>query len=217
MFREITSIFQLATAGRDIGRLIHEFEMQEDGVRSRADLEAFLRREPQFDANGLIRYLITSGWAVELATGVSRPHGDLDIILMDKTDRREKDRISGTYGVDALTAKKNWGGMESSNVFLLANAIAAKFGKKDSELYVVHPATILAQKLGHYDPRLREEDLKDVDTILNYLAKLPDKEIFYNIFYETLLRMPEVSGLQVRDRLEAMQKRHGGSLKTILL
>ena len=208
MLQEITGLFKLATAGRDIGRLTHEFEMQEDGVRSRADLEAFLRREPQFDANGLIRYLITSGWAVELATGVSRPHGDLDIILMNKTDRREKDRVSGTYGVDVLTAKTNWVGMESSNTFLLANAIFTNApGYKGEKTLVVHPATILAQKLGYYDPRLRDEDLKDVDTILRYLARLPDKEAFYNVFYETLLRMPAVSGLQVQDRLLAMRSR----------
>lgn len=48
--------------------------------------EELLDIEPQRTADGILRYLVTSGLAVELTTGYERHHHDLDLVIMDPTN-----------------------------------------------------------------------------------------------------------------------------------
>src|SRR5258708_8453972 len=79
-----------------------------------SELERLLQLEPQRDASGILRYLVTSGMAVELVTGYERQHHDLDLVIMDpaNTDYWE------VYGTDNVTPERYWADMEFDPEFL---------------------------------------------------------------------------------------------------
>lgn len=130
-------------------------------------LEMILETEAQRNANGTLRYLVTSGMAVEMVTGFERPHHDIDLVIMDPDNRSHWDLI----GTDNVTPGQYWADMEFDAEFLEATARKAKTRKrgKSPTVEVVHPGIIMVQKASDCfgrPPRPRDKD--DVDAIVEH-------------------------------------------------
>lgn len=130
-------------------------------------LEMILETEPQRDHSGLLRYLVTSGLAVEMLTGFQRSHHDIDLVIMDPENQSYWDLI----GTDNVTPRQYWADMEFDPDFLETTAREARTRKqgKSPTVEVVHPAIIMVQKSSDAwgrPPRKRDND--DVTAIANH-------------------------------------------------
>lgn len=130
-------------------------------------LEMLLDAEPQRDRTGTLRYLVTSGLAVEMLTGYEREHHDIDLVIMSPTDRRRWDLI----GTDNVTPGQYWADMAFEAKFLEETAIAVKTRKRGNSpvAEVVHPAIILVQKSSDAFGRPpRKRDMDDVSALVRH-------------------------------------------------
>jgi hypothetical protein len=129
-------------------------------------MESLIQTRPQRNSVGGLQYLITNGLAVELITGVSRPHDDLDIVVLQ--DNMKKWR---SLGIDVITPRDYFAGMILDPHFL--QATAQKVTHKNQTIYTIHPGIILVQKATGYEyngvqfPR-RPKDIAEVTNILTY-------------------------------------------------
>jgi hypothetical protein len=135
-------------------------------------LEALLEAEPQRDSAGMLRYLLTSGLAVELITGFERFHHDIDLVIMEPSKRRKWDLI----GTDNVTPGRYWADMQFEPPFMedTARTVATRRKGKPPVVEVVHPGIILVQKSSDAfgrPPRQRDRD--DVGAIVRHWV---DKE-----------------------------------------
>lgn len=130
-------------------------------------LEMILEAEPQRDARGALRYLVTSGLAVEMVTGFERPHHDIDLVIMDPENRNYWDLI----GTDNVTPGQYWANMKFDPEFLEASAREAKTRKrgKSPVAEVVHPGVVMVQKASDAFGRPpRKKDQDDVEAIVRH-------------------------------------------------
>jgi len=130
-------------------------------------LEMILEAIPQRDTQGRLRYLVTSGLAVELVTGFQRTHHDIDLVIMNPDNRRRWDLV----GTDNVTPGKYWAGMSFDPEFLeaTARAVPTRTGQNPPLVQVVHPAIIMVQKSSDAfgrPPRTKDED--DVHAIIRH-------------------------------------------------
>lgn len=138
------------------------------GLRERfKQLEDILTIEPQRAADGRLRYLVTSGLAVEMVTGFRRDHHDIDLVVMDPDDTNRWDLI----GTDNVTPGEYWADMEFDAKFLETTAREATMqkGATSPVVEVVHPGIIMVQKASDAfgrPPRRKDED--DVSAIIRY-------------------------------------------------
>jgi hypothetical protein len=131
-------------------------------------LEMILGAEPQRDQAGSLRYLLTSGLAVELMTGYVRPHHDIDLVIMDPAN---KGKFWELYGTDNVTPGQYWAAMRFEPEFLgnTARKVRTRGGEGSPVVEVVHPGIILAQKSSNAwgrPPRAR--DKSDVAAIVKH-------------------------------------------------
>lgn len=120
------------------------------------------------DEAGKLRYLLTSGLAVELTTGFVRPHHDIDLVIMDPAN---KGHYWEMYGTDNVTPGQYWADMQFDPEFLEDNArsIATRNGRRAPVVEVVHPGVILTQKSSDAWGRApRERDEADVSAIVGH-------------------------------------------------
>ncbi len=163
----------------------HEMEMKVENLRNHIalivgkvitgkpgsnliQLFKLLQNEPQVE-DGNIRYLVTSGCAVELITGFKRSHHDLDLVILDNPNA-DKWEI---YGTDNVTAQKYWADMVFDPEFLANTAISLKIDSSDLnktfEILVVHPAILLVQKMSNAFGRLpRDKDWADAKALVKF-------------------------------------------------
>lgn len=130
-------------------------------------LEMLLVAEPQRDRTETLRYLVTSGLAVEMLTGYARDHHDIDLVIMDPTDRRRWDLI----GTDNVTPGQYWADMVFEADFLEETARTAKTRKRGKSpiAEVVHPAIIMVQKSSDAWGRPpRNRDIDDVSALVRH-------------------------------------------------
>ena len=133
-------------------------------------LEMLLSQEPQRDRNGRLRYLLTSGLAVELITGFRRDHHDLDLVIMDPS-QVGRWRLMGT---DNVTPGKYWADMEFDAEELERTAVSVSTRQRGRGFTVetVHPAIIMVQKSSDAFGRPpRQKDKDDVEAIATYWHK----------------------------------------------
>lgn len=132
----------------------------------RSELEQLLVVEPQRDDAGNLRYLVTSGMAVELVTGYEREHHDLDLVIMDpaNTDYWE------IYGTDNVTPQGYWADMKFDPVFLQDTVRRTKTRPRLGQIAeVVHPAILLVQKSSNAFGRApRPKDNADVVAVVKH-------------------------------------------------
>lgn len=130
-------------------------------------LERILALEPQFDSEGRLRYLLTSGLAVELITGFQRDHHDIDLVIMDEHESNRWLLI----GTDNVTPGQYWADMKFEPDYLQRTRRQefTRINKPSPRVEVVHPAIILVQKSSNAFGRPpRERDSQDVSAIVRH-------------------------------------------------
>lgn len=134
-----------------------------------SELEELLDCEPQRTEEGYLRYLVTSGMAVELVTGFEREHHDLDLVIMDpaNTDYWE------VYGTDNVTPQRYWARMKFDPAFLSNTArVTQTRGDHGAVTEVVHPAILMVQKSSNaFNRSPRSKDKADVVAIIEHWRK----------------------------------------------
>lgn len=134
-------------------------------------LERILALEPQFDPEGRLRYLLTSGLAVELITGFQRDHHDIDLVIMDEHESNRWLLI----GTDNVTPGQYWADMKFEPDYLQRTRRRefTRRNKPSPRVEVVHPAIILVQKSSNAFGRPpRERDSHDVSAIVRHWKKV---------------------------------------------
>lgn len=131
-------------------------------------LEMILDTESQRDAAGNLRYLLTSGLAVELLTGFRRSHHDLDLVIMDPENESHYWEL---YGTDNVTPGCYWADMQFNPKFLARTAreVRTRRKRRSPRVEVVHPGIILVQKSSDcFNRSPRPKDTQDVSAIVRY-------------------------------------------------
>lgn len=130
-------------------------------------LETILGIEPQRDASGNLRYLLTSGLAVELITGFQRHHHDLDLVVMDPANQRHYWEVHGT---DNVTPGQYWADMSFDADFLAETSRSVRTRVTNGlEVEAVHPGVIMVQKSSDCFGRPpRAKDAEDVTAIVDH-------------------------------------------------
>ena len=119
-----------------------------------------------------LRYLVTSGLAVELMTGYRRRHKDLDLVLMHPDVNDYPDVFSKT---DNTSPNQFWGGLRLDNRFLTATAMRSDDRTLDS-VYCAHPAITLVQKTSDAWGRApREHDYQDSLAVGYWMMIQPER------------------------------------------
>ena len=163
-------------------------------------LSGFLGKEPQRDAQGRVRYLLTSGLAVEVITGVSRYHHDIDLVLFDR-----RNGWWTRYITDNVTPDRYWAEMKFDPAYLEETAWEAQFqaGGAERTVSTVHPAIILVQKLSNAWGRPpRERDIKDVGELIKFWQGAQDGDPSWRAVMETAIAaLPQTEQAKTRERL----------------
>lgn len=163
-------------------------------------LSAFLAKEQQTDAAGRIRYLLTSGLAVEVITGVTRHHHDMDLVLFDF-----RNGWWLKYATDNVTADRYWADMSFDPEYLEQTAWTAQFQTEDNTetVLTVHPAIILVQKLSDAWGRPpRERDRIDVVSLIRYWQEShPNDPSWSPILAEAIAALPKSEQARTEARL----------------
>lgn len=130
----------------------------------RDELEQLLTLEPQRDADGNLRYLVTSGMAVALMTGYKRKYCDLDLVIMDPANVDYWE----LYGTDNVTPRRYLAHM----IFdpdLLRDTARTAYTQWNHGVVVeyVHPAILMVQKSSNvFGWAPRPKDVADVKAIV---------------------------------------------------
>ena len=161
-------------------------------------LASFSAKEPQKDSSGRFRYLLTGGLAVEAITGVSRFHHDTDLVIFDFRDRWWQ-----KYDTDNVDAQRYWANLSFDPVYLEETAWKADYNAngENHEIYTVHPATILVQKLSDAWDRLpRERDYKDASELIIYrITELNDDPSWNSVAQKAFFARSQIDFLTDRD------------------
>ncbi|MFH0864421.1 MAG: hypothetical protein V1858_05050 [Candidatus Gottesmanbacteria bacterium] len=163
----------------------------------------FIARLPQVDNKGNMRYLLTSGVAIELITGFKRHHHDLDIVSLDPSPDYRK------LGVDTVTPQKYWVGMYLDRQFLIDTAYQVKFGDEHGNPHTVatvHPAILFVQKLSDWFPhRRRPKDIEDAAHLFKYWAiSLSSDPSWYPVMERALQALPHAQRKDTSNRLSLL-------------
>lgn len=163
-------------------------------------LSGFVTREPQKDEQGRFRYLLTSGLAVEVITGATRYHHDIDLVLFDY-----RNAWWTRYVTDNVTPDKYWAQMKFDPAYLEETAWTAKFQANGAERTVstVHPAIILVQKLSNAWGRPpRERDTQDVKELVRFWQESQDSDPSWDAMIQAAIAaLPQTEQARTRERL----------------
>lgn len=174
------------------------------GYDPKAVLQRLLASEPQRDEeDGRLRYLLTSGLAVELITKDPREHHDLDLVIMDYS----QSDYWNILGTDNVTPGKYWADMQFRRTQLervARSTILFPDRRRSPIIEMVHPAIILVQKLSDAFGRPpRDKDYQDVKSLVRfYQLEAPDlKDMWPEVIEESILALPHKQQPITRQRL----------------
>lgn len=163
-------------------------------------LSGFLGKEPQRDSQGRVRYLLTSGLAVEVVTGATRYHHDIDLVLFDY-----RNNWWTRYVTDNVTPDRYWAQMKFDPAYLEETAWTAQFqaGGAERTVSTVHPAIILVQKLSNAWGRPpRERDIADVRQLMRYWQDAQNGDSSWQTVTEAAIAaLPQTEQARTRERL----------------
>lgn len=163
-------------------------------------LAGFVTKESQRDAQGRVRYLLTSGLAVEVITGATRFHHDIDLVLFDY-----RNNWWTRYVTDNVTPDRYWAEMKFDPAYLEETAWTAQFQAAGVERTVstVHPAIILVQKLSNAWGRPpRERDIADVGQLMRYWQEAQNGNPEWRAVIEAAIAaLPQTEQVWTRERL----------------
>lgn len=167
-------------------------------------LTSVLDTEPQRDQDGNIRYLLTSGLAVELTTGFERDHHDVDFVIMDPSHVNYWE----IWGTDNVTPGQYWAHMKLDPDFLsmFSSLIEFRYRGRVYQVETVDPAIILIQKLSNtWGRNPRQKDLADARALVSYWAEKENRdEQWTKVQEEALDALPSVELRQTLERLREM-------------
>jgi len=168
-------------------------------------LQRLAESEPQRDEEGNLRYLLTSGLAVEVITGFKRPHHDIDLVIQDK-----RGLWWMKYGTDNVTAEQYWAEMIFDPGYLEKTAWTTECGVngKRKQVLSVHPAIILVQKLSNAWGRPpRERDVKDVEALMSFWQETLNADPSWEpVMEKAITTLPKGERERTRARLSGVMK-----------
>jgi len=133
-------------------------------------LEAFLKACPQV-VDGRVRYLVSGGFAVEIASREVRTHKDIDIVLLDSGSANIR-WIS--CKLDIVRPETYFGHMELAPRVLLESALhtRTRSNRRGAKVSIVHPALVLVQKSSDFYGRApRQQDRDDARSLARLLQR----------------------------------------------
>jgi hypothetical protein len=171
------------------------------------ELAKLLDSQPQRTRTGKLIWLLTSGMAVEVATGVERQHHDVDIVVMDPKNLGEWEIL----GTDNVTPGQYWADMKFDRRYLEKTACKASFviGKRKYYIEIVHPSIIMAQKMSNaFGRNPREKDTLDAAMVIKWWKKYhSDQAPWINIVNRAVSALPEnQQGLTTKRIVEFVPK-----------
>jgi len=171
------------------------------------ELERILQLESQRDNHSQLRYLLTSGLAVELITGFEREHHDLDLVIMDP-DNEDYWEI---YGTDNVTPGQYWADMRFDPQYLDQTArMAFTRINKGMPVETVHPGILMVQKSSDafYRPP-RQKDTSDVEALIEYWKdKDPNPMRWHPVIQTAINALPQRQQKVTYGRLRSMVGRN---------
>lgn len=165
-------------------------------------LEAFLKQCPQV-AEGSVRYLVSGGFAVEIASRELRSHKDIDIVLL--ADNRDAIKWVSCK-LDMVKPETYFGHLNLASQVLLGSTIRSTTRPEGhgAEVHIVHPAFLLVQKSSDfYGKAPRNEDIQDAKSLARLLARgsLEEKREWSRLLSFGLDALPEHLARKARERL----------------
>ncbi|KKU10698.1 MAG: hypothetical protein UX13_C0005G0011 [Candidatus Woesebacteria bacterium GW2011_GWB1_45_5] len=155
------------------------------------ELAKLLDSQPQRTANGKLIWLLTSGMAVEIATGIERLHHDLDVVVMNPKNIYKWEIL----GTDNVTPGQYWADMNFDRKYLEKTACKTSFavGSRKYKVEIVHPVIIMAQKLSNAFGRPpRQKDVDDAAVTLKWWAKFyGDVSTWINVAKNAVEALPQ--------------------------
>jgi len=188
---------------KEHARIIAQLESSIGGPNITIEtLEAFLKKCPQV-IDGRVRYLVSGGFAAEIASREVRSHKDIDIVLLDANS-------SGICWVscklDIVKPDTYFGHMDLDPQIMRASALhtTTRPEERGVEVSTVRPALLLVQKSSDfYGKTPRREDLEDSRSLVRLLQRSSseDKRIWSRLLLYGLDSLPEHAQPQARERL----------------
>ena len=173
----------------ELGRLRRVFDsIVKRGTKD--ELARLLDSQPQRSRGGKLIWLLTSGLAVEVATGIERSHHDLDVVVMDPRNIWRWEIL----GTDNVTPGQYWAKMNFDPEYLEKTACKTSFaiGTTEYIVEIVHPSIIMAQKLSNaFGRNPREKDVIDAKTVVKWWKKyFSDRSTWINIVDKAVGALP---------------------------
>lgn len=169
---------------------------------TKEELYRLLQRIPQNDPQGRLRYLLTSGMAVELLTGVIRPHHDLDLVIMHNPVD-----VWDIYGTDNVTPQRYWADMKFDPRFLKETERPVELvieEEKPLAVWTVNPAIIFVQKLSNAFSRApRTKDYQDAQVLFDFRIRRDWRNKHWEpIIARAIEALPQAERERTRIRVE---------------
>ncbi|MBI3109519.1 hypothetical protein HYZ06_00565 [Candidatus Daviesbacteria bacterium] len=186
-------------------------ELQWHCANQLQQVREFLTRHPQRDAAGRIKFLVTSGFAAQLQTGIMRVHQDIDLIGLDDASLEGFRRWHGDG--DWVRYDSLHGDMMLNPDFLRETAVGVFIQPENFEVLTVSPAVNLFAKLaddedtgnefvrGPQKPRIN--DIFDAVAIL--CSEYPYQSNWQDEAQTVLVGLAPESMLTVRRRLDLLR------------
>jgi hypothetical protein len=165
-------------------------------------LEAFLKECPQV-VEGRVQYLVSGGFAVEIASREIRSHKDIDIVLLDA---KSGDICWVSCRLDVVKPETYFAHMNLDPHVLLESMLHTTTRPEDHgvEVRSVHPALLLVQKSSDFCGKSpRREDFEDAKSLTRLLQRSSnqDKLIWNSLVSYGLVALSERVQPRARERL----------------
>ena len=112
-------------------------------------------------------FVVGSGFAVEIITGIKRIHKDLDLIAFD-------DSIIFSLlgeGIDVVAPEQTWVEMNIDEELLKRTKMMISLNFQGREIQVMHPVILLVQKCADWGAREpRDKDNADAEALIGWIT-----------------------------------------------
>ncbi len=162
-----------------------------------SDLYDLLLVLDQFDADGNIRWVLGGGWAVELLTGVKRPHHDIDAVLVGPKPAQ--------IDTDAVTPRDYFGVISCSRRHLIASCLDIvewRYAQEEFRVIVLKPEYLFCSK---FVRRPRPQDWKDVVSLVVAFAKEWDVAFIERLARHNACGFTRKNGRELRRILDSRE------------
>lgn len=131
------------------------------------DLETFLTDCPQEDEQGMINYLLSGGWAIEMLTGEQRSHHDLDVIRLSKVPlvwRVDEQKPGNYFETISMRPQKLLDDHTQKVVWDMAE-FYSEISDSQFEVYVPSNEYLFISKIAGFLREPRPKDYTDLESL----------------------------------------------------